>query len=88
MNMIQAIFTIHTDQLPANFPEIIQHEQEAVAAWKKEGIIEHLFLRPTKNGAVIIFNSDDEAHVQGLMETLPLYPFVKSIEYLPLIKQF
>ena len=31
MNCIQAILTIDTDNLPANFLEIIQHEQEVVA---------------------------------------------------------
>ena len=86
--MVQAIFTIHKDQLPANFPEIIQHEQEVIAQWKKDGLVEHLFLRPTRNGAVIIFNVENEAQAQEWMEKLPLYVLVKSVEYLPLIKQF
>jgi hypothetical protein len=85
---ILAIFTISTENLPANFQEIIQHEQEAVAKWKQEGLIEHLFLRPTRNGAVLVFKDVTEDRAKELMQTLPLYPFMLSVEYLPLMKQF
>ncbi len=88
INCIQAILTIHTENLPANFQEIIKHEQELLAQWKSEGLVEHLFLRPTKNGAVIIFKNIDENKAIELMESLPLYQFMKSIEYLPLLKQY
>jgi hypothetical protein len=88
MNRVQAILTIDTENLPANFPEIIKHEQEVVAKWKEEGILESLFLRPTRNGAILIFKDMDEARAMELMKTLPLYPLRKSIEYYSLIKQF
>ncbi|CAM4367595.1 hypothetical protein EWU23_09745 [Cytophagaceae bacterium 50C-KIRBA] len=39
MNGIQAILTIDMDNLPANFQEIIQHEQAKIAQWKEEGIL-------------------------------------------------
>ncbi len=88
MNMIQAILTIDTDNIPENFQEIIKHEQEVVARWKEEGILEHLFLRQTRNGAVLIFREADEEKVKQLMESLPLFKLKKSVEYLNLIKQF
>lgn len=88
MNRIQAILTIDTDHLPDHFQEIIKHEQEVVAKWKAEGILEHLFLRQGRNGAVLIFKDVDEAQAKALMETLPLYPLRKSVEYYALIKQF
>ena len=88
MNRIQAILTIDTDNLPANFQEIIKHEQEVVAQWKEQGILESLFLRQTRNGAVLIFKDIDQAQVEKLMTTLPHYPLRKSIEYFGLIKQF
>lgn len=87
-NRIQAILTIDTDNLPSNFQEIIKHEQEVVAKWKAEGILENLFLRQTKNGAVLIFKDIDEPKVKELVETLPLYKLKKSVEYFALIKQF
>ncbi len=76
------------ENLPDNFQEILKLEQEVVARWKEEGIIEHLFLRQARNGAVLIFKGKDESEVQALMKTLPFYPLSKSIEYLSLIKQF
>ena len=88
MNRIEAILTIDTDNLPDNFQEIIKHEQEVVAKWKEEGLLEHLFLRQTKNGAVLIFKDVDEDKAKELMEQLPLYKLKKSVEYLNLIKQF
>ncbi len=88
MNSIQVILTIDTENLPENFPEILKEEQKVVAKWKEEGILEHLFLRPTKNGAVLIFKGIDEEQVKELMTTLPFYKLKKSVEYLNLIKQF
>lgn len=88
MNRIQAILTIDTNNLPDNFQEIIKHEQEVVAQWKEQGILESLYLRQTRNGAVLIFKDIDKAKVEELMTTLPLYPLRKSIEYFELIKQF
>jgi muconolactone delta-isomerase len=88
MNRIQAILTIDTDNLPTNFQDIIKHEQEVVAQWKEEGILESLYLRQGRNGAVLIFKDIDQARVEELMATLPLYPLRKSIEYYGLIKQF
>ncbi len=86
MNRILVILTIDTDNLPDNFPQILQQERAVVAQWKKEGFLEQLFLRPTKNGAVLIFKDIDEEKVNQLMTTLPFYPLKKSIEVLPLIK--
>lgn len=85
---ILAVFTIGTENLPSNFQEIIKHEQEVIAQWKSEGIVEHLFLRQTKNGAVIVFKDINEEKARELMQTLPLYQFMKSVEYLQLMKQF
>ena len=78
--------TINTENLPENFQEIIKHEREVVAQWKEAGFLDQLFLRQTKNGAVLIFKDIDEAKVNELMLTLPLYQLKKSMEIFPLIK--
>lgn len=88
MNRIQAVLTIDTDNLPDNFQEILIHEKEVVAQWKAEGFLEHLFLRQTKNGAVLIFKDIDEEKAKELMKKLPLYQLKKSVEYFNLIQQF
>lgn len=86
MNRILVILTIDLENLPGNFPQILQHEREVVSLWKEEGFLEQLFLRPTKNGAVLIFQDKTEEEVNQLMTTLPFYSLSKSIEILPLIK--
>jgi muconolactone D-isomerase len=88
MNRVQAILTLDMENIPSNFPEILKQEQEVVALWKEQGILEHLFLRDTKNGAVLIFKNVDEQQVKELMQTLPFYKLKKSVEYFNLIQQF
>jgi muconolactone D-isomerase len=87
-NRIQAILTLDMENIPSNFQEIIKHEQEVVAKWKEEGLLENLFLRHGKNSAVLIFKGVDEEKAKELMATLPLYKLKKSVEYFSLIKQF
>ena len=86
MNRILVILTIDTENLPGNFQEIIKHEREVVAQWEKEGFLDQLFLRQTKNGAVLIFKEINEEKVNQLMTTLPLYKLKKSMEVFALIK--
>jgi hypothetical protein len=86
MNRVLVILTIDLENLPDNFSQVLQHEREVVGVWKKEGFLEQLFLRPTKNGAVMIIKDKTEEEVNQLMTTLPFYPLRKSLEILPLIK--
>ncbi len=86
MNRILVILTLEMGNLPANFQEILKHEREVVKAWKEQGFLDQLFLRQTKNGAVLIFKEKSMDEVELLMTTLPLYQLKKSIEILPLIK--
>ncbi len=87
-NRIMAILTIDTDNLPLHFEDIIKEEQLVISKWKEQEIIEHLFLRNSKNGAVLIFKGIDEVKVRELMISLPLYQLKKNIEYFNLMKQF
>jgi hypothetical protein len=86
MNRILVILTLDMENLPSNFPEILKHEREVVAQWKEAGFLDQLFLRPTKNGAVLIFKDIDEAKANQLMTTLPFYKLRKSMELFTLIK--
>ena len=88
MNRIQVILTLDMENLPENFQEILKQEQEVVTKWKKLGFLEHLFLRQSKNGAVLVFKELDEEKVTALMETLPFYQLKKSVDYYNLIQQF
>ena len=86
MNRILVILTIDTGNLPANFQEILQHERQVVKSWKEQGFLDQLFLRQTKNGAVLIFKEKSIEEVEQLMTTLPLYQLKKSLDVFPLIK--
>lgn len=85
MNKTLVILTIDIENLPSNFPEVLKQEREIVAKWKLEGILDQLFLRPTKNGAILIFNDIGEENVHALLLELPFYQFKKSIEIIPMI---
>ena len=88
MNRVQVILTLDMENIPSNFPEILKQEQEVVAKWKEQGILEHLFLRQAKNGAILIFKDVEEEQVKNLMEILPFFKLKQSIEYFNLIQQF
>ena len=88
MNRIQVILTLDMENLPSNFPELLKQEQAVVADWKLQGFLEHLFLRESKNGAVLIFKDIEEEQVKALMEILPFFKIKKNVEYFKLIQQF
>jgi len=88
MKQIQVILTLDMDNIPSNFNEILVEEQKVVAQWKEEGILEHLFLREERNGAILIFKNLDEDQVISYMEKLPFFQLRKTIEYYSLMKQF
>jgi muconolactone D-isomerase len=88
MNRVEVILTIDLENLPSNFQDILKEEQAIVAQWKEEGILEHLYLRNEKNGAVLVFKNVDENQVKELMTELPFFKIKKSIEYYQLIQQF
>ena len=88
MNRVEVILTIDLENLPSNFQEILKEEQAIVAQWKEEGILEHLYLRNEKNGAVLVFKNVDENQVKELMTELPFFKIKKSIEFYQLIQQF
>jgi muconolactone D-isomerase len=76
------------NNIPSNFQEILVEEKKVVELWKAKGVLEHLYLRDLKNGAVLIFKNVTENEAKDLMTELPLYPLRKNVEYLNLIQQF
>lgn len=86
MNITAVILTLNEGVNVSELGAILKHEQEVVAQWQSEGLIHDMYLRQSRNGAVIMFNELDEAAVQALIETLPLYPYFKPAEFLGLVK--
>lgn len=88
MNRIQVILSIDTTNLPANFQEIVKHEQEVLFQWKAEGFLEHLYISQAKDAAVLILKDMDETKAEELVEGLPLFQLKKSVQYFNLVQQF
>lgn len=86
MKRVLVILTIDTDNLPPDFAEILKEEREVVAGWKRDGVLEELYLRPARNGAVLILKDVDEEQAHQLMTKLPFYRLKKSLEIVPIIK--
>ncbi len=87
MNIIAAIITIKPEVKIEDIAEIINHEREVLKEWTSLGYIHDLYLRQTRNGAVIMFKEMDEQKAREMVATLPLFPYLLSVEYLPLLKQ-
>jgi muconolactone D-isomerase len=86
MNITAAILTIKEDFKSEELTEVLKHEREVIEQWKQAGYIHDMYLRQTKNGAVILFKELDENKVQDLISSLPLFPYLKPVEYLGLLK--
>ena len=87
MNIIAAIITVKPEVKIEDIAEIINHEREVLKEWTSLGYIHDLYLRQTRNGAVIMFKDMDEQKAREMVATLPLFPYLLSVEYLPLLKQ-
>lgn len=87
MNKVLVILTIDLENLPSNFQEILQQERAVVAQWKQQDFLEQLYLRPSRNGAILIFKDKTEEEVQQLMSTLPFYALRKTMEVFPMISE-
>lgn len=86
MNITAVILTLKEGVDVSELGAVLKHEQEMIAQWKAEGILHDIYLRQARNGAVIMFNDRDEAAVQSLIETLPLYPYFQPATFLGLLK--
>lgn len=69
-------------------PELQRREMEYVKQWQQEGILEHFFITASKRGAFLIFKDVDEVATRKLIQGLPYYPFMATVEYVSLDKHF
>jgi muconolactone delta-isomerase len=90
MNSILVLITLSDsgiDTIKSN-PELPKKEMEFVNKWKQEGILESFFISVSKKDAVLIFQNTDETNTRSLIESLPYFPYMSTIEYHTLNKQF
>ena len=69
-------------------PELPKKENEFVNQWRGQEILESFFISFSKKSAVLIFKNIDENKTKELIETLPYFPYMATIDYHNLNQQF
>ena len=69
-------------------PELPKKETEFVNQWREQEILESFFISVSKKSAVLIFKNIDENKTKELIETLPYFPYMATIDYHNLNQQF
>lgn len=88
MNRIQANITTPLDKIAGDVNSLLQAEYAVVNGWKDQGILEHLYLKDGRSGAILVFKDVDQARVEALLTTLPLHPYIEQVELMLLEKSF
>lgn len=90
MNRILVLITLSDSGIETikSTPDLPKKEMEFVNQWKQENILESFFISVSKKDAVLIFQNVDEAKAKELIEILPYFPYMTSIQYHNLNKQF
>lgn len=65
----------------------MEAEYAMTNALRDQGVIEHLFAKEADGGGVVVFNADNVAEVQVLVEKLPLFPFFEKVEYFGIVRK-
>ena len=69
-------------------PDLPKKETEFVNLWREQEILESFFISVSKKSAVLIFKNIEENKTKKLIESLPYFPYMATIEYHNLDQQF
>lgn len=69
-------------------PELQKAEMDFITTWKAEGILESFFITTSRTGAFLIFIGVGEARTRELIGGLPYFPYMSTVDYVALNKQF
>ena len=86
MKRIVLNITCELDKVP-NIDELLPKEFERGEELKEQGLMEHLFVKEGRMGAVLVFNDVDVHEVKELAATFPLFKYFE-IEYIPVDKHY
>ena len=87
MSRIIVNITNDLDKIP-NLEELLPQEFAAVAKLKEEGVLEHLFIKNDRRGAILVFTEADLATVKEKVASFPLFQYFDTVEYIVVEKQF
>ncbi|OQP60047.1 hypothetical protein A3860_35340 [Niastella vici] len=80
MNRIILNITCELDKVP-NIDVLLPKEFARGEELKQEGVLEHLFLKDNRMGAVLVFKDVDEARAQKIATSFPLFKYFE-IDYI------
>jgi hypothetical protein len=80
MQSIVVNVTNHLDRIEG-VEALLQKEMLVVTNWKDKGILEHLFIKDDRTGAILVFKNVTAPEVKELMATLPFSPYIENTEY-------
>jgi muconolactone delta-isomerase len=80
MKRIILNITCELDKVP-NIEQLLPKEFERGEELKAQGIMEHLFVKEGRMGAVLVFNVADENQAKEIAATFPLFEYFE-IEYI------
>ena len=86
MNITAVLITIKEDVNVDDIPEVLQQERAIIQEYNAKGYMYDLFLRPNKNGALLMFKDLETDKIVELIEALPLFPYLKAVETWHFIK--
>ncbi|MBK8472826.1 MAG: hypothetical protein IPL33_12065 [Sphingobacteriales bacterium] len=83
MNKILVLITLSDSGIETikSTPELPKKENEFVNQWREQGILESFYISVSKKSAVLIFKNIDESKAKELIETLPYFPYMATIDY-------
>jgi muconolactone delta-isomerase len=71
-----------------NIQELLPNEYAYVATLQEEGVLEHLFVKESAGGAMIVFKNLNLEEVKSRVAGFPLFPHFEQIEYTIAEKKF
>lgn len=86
MKRIVLNITCELDKVP-NIDELLPKEFERGEELKAQGIMEHLFVKEGRMGAVLVFTGVDENEAKEIAATFPLFEYFE-IEYISVDKLY
>jgi muconolactone delta-isomerase len=75
------------DAIP-NLQDLLPLEFAASLALKEKGVLENLFTKDDRMGAVLIFQDLDLEQAKDAVSKLPLFDYFEKVEYFELSKHF
>lgn len=70
-----------------NINELLPKEYAKAAVYKKQGFLEHLFIKADKTGTVLVFKNVDLAKAKELVSGYPMFQYFTKIDYAEVDKQ-